>query len=63
MLISHRLANVTVADNIYVMNSGSIIESGTHEGLLKRQGVYADLWIAQQALTLYIYPITDRHLV
>lgn len=53
ILISHRLANVTGADNIYVMNSGSISESGTHEELLKRQGVYAGLWNAQQALENY----------
>ena len=53
ILISHRLANVTGADNIYVMSSGSISESGTHEELLKKQGVYAGLWNAQQALENY----------
>ena len=53
ILISHRLANVAAADNIYAMENGCIAESGTHEALLARGGVYADLWNAQQALENY----------
>ena len=53
ILISHRLANVAAADNIYVMEDGCIAESGTHEALLARGGVYAGLWNAQQALENY----------
>ena len=53
ILISHRLANVAVADNIYVMENGCIAESGTHEALLAQSGVYADLWNAPQALENY----------
>ena len=53
ILISHRLANVAAADNIYVMEDGCIAESGTHEELLTRGGVYAGLWNAQQALENY----------
>ena len=34
ILISHRLANVTAADNIYVLDHGSLAEQGTHEALL-----------------------------
>ena len=52
ILISHRLANVTGADNIYVMQSGSVVESGTHLTLPKG-GVYDRLWNAQQELESY----------
>lgn len=53
ILISHRLANVTGADNIYVMDKGNVVESGSHEALLSRNGAYAQLWNAQQSLENY----------
>lgn len=53
ILISHRLANVVNADNIYVMNSGVVAESGTHEQLVKAGGEYAKLWNAQMSLESY----------
>ena len=53
ILISHRLANVTGSDNIYVMEKGSIVESGKHEKLYAEGGVYAGLWNTQQSLENY----------
>ena len=53
ILISHRLANVVGADNIYVLDKGSIPEHGTHAELLARGGVYVRLWNAQQELEHY----------
>ena len=53
ILISHRLANVTSSDNIYVMKNGAVAESGQHEKLLQQNGVYANLWNAQQSLENY----------
>ena len=50
ILISHRLANVVSSDRIYVMEKGNVVESGTHEELLKNRGIYTRLWNAQQAL-------------
>ncbi len=53
ILISHRLANVVGADNIYVLEKGHICESGTHENLLKQNGAYSKLWATQQELENY----------
>ena len=50
ILISHRLANVTESDNIYVMEHGAVTESGSHKALLQANGAYAALWNAQQSL-------------
>lgn len=54
ILISHRLANVTGADRIFVMEQGCVEESGTHGQLLEQNGVYARLWKAQQELECYV---------
>ena len=53
ILISHRLANVVEADNIYVLDQGNIVEEGNHKALLLQHGVYAKLWNAQQELENY----------
>ncbi len=53
ILISHRLANVVNADNIYVMQDGNIIESGAHTELLKNNSVYANLYNSQIQLENY----------
>ncbi|WP_033159737.1 ABC transporter ATP-binding protein [Mycoplasmoides alvi] len=46
IIIAHRLSTIVHANQILVMNSGSIIEKGTHEELLKLQGFYYDLYNA-----------------
>ncbi len=53
ILISHRLANVVGADNIYVLDKGNIVENGSHKALLAAGGSYAKLWNAQQELENY----------
>lgn len=40
IMIAHRLTTVTNADCIYVMNEGKIVESGTHQELIEKQGLY-----------------------
>ena len=50
ILISHRLANVANADNIYVLQNGVLAEAGDHEHLLEQKGAYEALWRAQQDL-------------
>ena len=53
LLISHRLANVVRADNIYVLDGGNIAEHGSHKELLQKHGLYERLWTAQQSLENY----------
>lgn len=50
IVISHRLANVTPADQIYYMESGVVKETGRHEALMKNRGGYAKLYTAQKHL-------------
>lgn len=53
ILISHRLANVKDADKIYVLDKGSVTESGTHTTLLENYSDYYKLWTSQQELENY----------
>ncbi len=42
-VIAHRLSTVRHADRIYVLNHGEVIEQGTHDELIRQEGMYADL--------------------
>lgn len=53
LLISHRLANVTPSDCIYMLENGEIREKGTHQELLQKGGAYCRLFLHQQALEQY----------
>lgn len=47
LAIAHRLSTIRHADCIYVMERGQLIEQGTHEELLEKEGQYAQLWKVQ----------------
>ena len=53
LLFSHRLASFPQADKVIVMSEGKVRESGTHEQLLKDDGLYARIYRAQEWLAAY----------
>jgi ATP-binding cassette subfamily B protein len=49
LAIAHRLSTIADADRILVLEHGKLAEAGTHNELLRRDGLYADMWARQQA--------------
>jgi ATP-binding cassette subfamily B protein len=49
LLISHRFSSVRMADRIYVLHAGRVVEGGTHDELVGEDGRYAHLWRLQAA--------------
>lgn len=48
LFISHQLSAAAIADQILVMDQGRILQTGTHEDLIQRPGLYQDLWTQYQ---------------
>ena len=48
LIIAHRLSTITHADKIMVLDKGEIVDMGPHKALLKRNGLYAQLWSEQE---------------
>lgn len=48
LVIAHHLRTIRTADNILVFDKGKIVQSGTHEILLEKGGLYKDLWESQE---------------
>ncbi len=49
LVIAHRLSTVVDADQIVVLDQGRVAERGTHAQLLRKNGLYADMWTRQQS--------------
>jgi ATP-binding cassette subfamily B protein len=49
LVIAHRLSTVVDADQIVVLDAGRVAERGTHAQLLRKNGLYADMWARQQS--------------
>jgi ATP-binding cassette subfamily B protein len=52
LLISHRFSSVRSADRIYVLHEGRVVESGTHDELMRLGGRYAELFTLQASAYL-----------
>ena len=50
IIIAHRLSTIVDANKILVFEKGKIIEQGTHIQLLRKKGLYADMWNTQQTI-------------
>ena len=48
LIIAHRLSTIADVDRIFVLEAGRVIESGHHQELINREGVYANMWRRQQ---------------
>ena len=48
IMIAHRLSTIRSADRIYVLKDGQVEETGKHEDLLEKRGLYADMWTEYQ---------------
>jgi ATP-binding cassette subfamily B protein len=48
IVIAHRLSTIRKLDRVVVLSEGQIVEDGTHAGLLRAKGLYAELWAHQQ---------------
>ena len=48
-IVAHRLSTIRSADQILVLKDGRIIEQGTHDALIRRNGFYTELYNAQFA--------------
>jgi len=53
LFISHRFSTVRGADRIYVLHEGEIVEQGTHDDLVSRDGRYAELFRLQTQLQIH----------
>ena len=48
LVIAHRLSTIIDADKIIVLENGIIAEQGSHKELIKKNGLYAEMWLRQQ---------------
>src|SRR5205085_6452658 len=58
--VTHRLAQATSADKIFVFDNGKLVGQGTHEELKEAGGVYSDLWRKQSGVEVSMHGTAAR---
>lgn len=61
LIISHRFSTVRSADRIYVLDSGAVVEHGTHEELMAAGGRYREMFLVQASAYSPVEPTRDVH--
>ena len=67
--IAHRLSTIAAMDRLVILESGKMIESGSHDQLLKQGGLYSELWarqsggfiLGEEEITAAVPPISSPH--
>ena len=58
VFVAHRLRTIYDSDVIIVLREGNVAESGTHQQLIDRAGLYTELWSAQE--TMFTEPVSTK---
>ena len=58
--IAHRLSALAMMDRILVIHDGGVVEQGTHDDLLRQNGLYAKLWRQQTAESNHVAPSINQ---
>ena len=61
LMIAHRLSTVQQADQILVVDGGAVVESGTHDTLLQKNGLYTRMWQDYQTSVLWGIGKEEKH--
>ena len=59
IIIAHRLSTIQHADQIVVLSQGQVVEKGTHDQLVEKDGAYANLWNMQLSKPADVLPVLD----